>query len=163
MSHPSPQPLHGESGDRNPAAHPIHSVEAHGSPCPALHSSAPSPALRQVASSQLLQTHQCPRPMHLTWPCAQLGPQCFAPTHVLGFMSAGSPHGLPSSLPVPSELLKSNSSRWLLTPGDGPGSQALLLDEDRAWLMVGAKNHIVLLHLEQPGREPEKVSVGQWV
>lgn len=64
---------------------------------------------------------------------------------------------------MPSELLKSNSSRWLLAPGDTPGSQALLLDEDRTWLMVGAKNHIVLLHLEQPGREPEKVSVGQWV
>ncbi|XP_042741354.1 semaphorin-3D-like isoform X2 [Lagopus leucura] len=56
------------------------------------------------------------------------------------------------------ELLKSNSSRWLLAPGDTPGSQALLLDEDRTWLMVGAKNHIVLLHLEQPGREPEKIS-----
>ncbi|XP_414276.4 semaphorin-3D [Gallus gallus] len=56
------------------------------------------------------------------------------------------------------ELLKSNSSQWLLAPGDVPGSQALLLDEDRAWLMVGAKNHIILLHLEQPGREPEKIS-----
>lgn len=64
---------------------------------------------------------------------------------------------------MPSELLKSNSSQWLLAPGDVPGSQALLLDEDRAWLMVGAKNHIILLHLEQPGREPEKVSTGQWV
>eukprot|EP00076_Gallus_gallus_P025700 XP_015148371.1 semaphorin-3D isoform X5 [Gallus gallus] len=56
------------------------------------------------------------------------------------------------------ELLKSNSSQWLLAPGDVPGSQALLLDEDRAWLMVGSKNHIILLHLEQPGREPEKIS-----
>lgn len=64
---------------------------------------------------------------------------------------------------MPSELLKSNSSQWLLAPGDVPGSQALLLDEDRAWLMVGAKNHIILLHLEQPGREPEKVSTRQWV
>ncbi|XP_035193897.1 semaphorin-3D-like isoform X1 [Oxyura jamaicensis] len=55
------------------------------------------------------------------------------------------------------DLLKSNSSRLLLTSGDGLGFQALLLDEDRAWLMVGAKNHIFLLHLDHPGREPEKI------
>lgn len=29
--------------------------------------------------------------------------------------------------------------------------------------MVGAKNHIFLLHLDHPGREPEKVSAGQGV
>ncbi|NXT79019.1 SEM3D protein, partial [Zapornia atra] len=55
------------------------------------------------------------------------------------------------------ELLKSNSSRLLLASGDGMDFQALLVDEDRAWLMVGAKNHIFLLHLDHPSREPEKI------
>lgn len=62
-----------------------------------------------------------------------------------------------------SDLLKSNSSRLLLALGDGMEFQALLLDEDRAWLMVGAKNHIFLLHLDHPSREPEKVSAGRMV
>ncbi|NWU33342.1 SEM3D protein, partial [Hylia prasina] len=55
------------------------------------------------------------------------------------------------------DLLKSNSSRLMLALGDGMDFQALLLDEDRAWLMVGAKNHIFLLHLDHPSREPEKI------
>ncbi|NXR20037.1 SEM3D protein, partial [Cinclus mexicanus] len=55
------------------------------------------------------------------------------------------------------DLLKSNSSRLLLASGDGMDYQALLVDEDRAWLMVGAKNHIFLLHLDHPSREPEKI------
>uniref|UniRef100_A0A8C0BUW2 Semaphorin-3D n=1 Tax=Buteo japonicus TaxID=224669 RepID=A0A8C0BUW2_9AVES len=48
-------------------------------------------------------------------------------------------------------------SRLLLASGDGLDFQALLVDEDRAWLMVGAKNHIFLLHLDHPSREPEKI------
>ncbi|NXL32137.1 SEM3D protein, partial [Glaucidium brasilianum] len=56
-----------------------------------------------------------------------------------------------------SDLLKSNSSRLLLASGDGLDFQALLVNEDRAWLMVGAKNHIFLLHLDHPSREPEKI------
>ncbi|NXT19952.1 SEM3D protein, partial [Syrrhaptes paradoxus] len=55
------------------------------------------------------------------------------------------------------DLLKSNSSRLLLASGDGLDFQALLVDEDRGWLMVGAKNHIFLLHLDHPSREPEKI------
>ncbi|NXB68691.1 SEM3D protein, partial [Struthidea cinerea] len=55
------------------------------------------------------------------------------------------------------DLLKSNSSRLLLASGDGMDFQAHLVDEDRAWLMVGAKNHIFLLHLDHPSREPEKI------
>ncbi|NWT66704.1 SEM3D protein, partial [Prunella himalayana] len=55
------------------------------------------------------------------------------------------------------DLLKSNSSRLLLASGDGMDFQALLVDEDRAWLMVGAKNHVFLLHLDHPSREPEKI------
>ncbi|NXO80926.1 SEM3D protein, partial [Sitta europaea] len=55
------------------------------------------------------------------------------------------------------DLLKSNSSRLLLASGDGMDFQALLVDEDRAWLMVGAKNHIFLVHLDHPSREPEKI------
>ncbi|NWU26610.1 SEM3D protein, partial [Dyaphorophyia castanea] len=55
------------------------------------------------------------------------------------------------------DLLKSNSSRLLLASGGGMDFQALLVDEDRAWLMVGAKNHIFLLHLDHPSREPEKI------
>lgn len=62
-----------------------------------------------------------------------------------------------------SDLLKSNSSHLLLASGDGMDFQALLVDEDRAWLMVGAKNHIFLLHLDHPNREPEKVSAGRMV
>ncbi|KFP98303.1 Semaphorin-3D, partial [Haliaeetus albicilla] len=61
------------------------------------------------------------------------------------------------------DLLKSNSSRLLLASGDGLDFQALLVDEDRAWLMAGAKNHIFLLHLDHPSREPEKVSAGRRV
>ncbi|NXO20716.1 SEM3D protein, partial [Cisticola juncidis] len=55
------------------------------------------------------------------------------------------------------DLLKSNSSRLLLASGDEMDFQALLVDEDRAWLMVGAKDHIFLLHLDHPSREPEKI------
>ncbi|NWY05449.1 SEM3D protein, partial [Nothoprocta ornata] len=55
------------------------------------------------------------------------------------------------------DLLRSNSSRLLLASADGLDFQALLLNEDRAWLMVGAKNHIFLLHLDHPTREPEKI------
>ncbi|NXP26543.1 SEM3D protein, partial [Scytalopus superciliaris] len=55
------------------------------------------------------------------------------------------------------DLLKSNSSRLLLASGVGMDFQAVLVDEDRAWLMVGAKNHIFLLHLDHPSREPEKI------
>ncbi|NXU58804.1 SEM3D protein, partial [Turnix velox] len=55
------------------------------------------------------------------------------------------------------DLLKSNSSHLLLASGYGLNFQALLVDEDRAWLMVGAKNHIFLLHLDHPNREPEKI------
>ncbi|NXS57149.1 SEM3D protein, partial [Brachypteracias leptosomus] len=55
------------------------------------------------------------------------------------------------------DLLKSNSSHLLLASGDEMDFQALLVDEDRAWLMVGAKNHIVLLHMDHPTREPEKI------
>ncbi|NXK38598.1 SEM3D protein, partial [Piprites chloris] len=55
------------------------------------------------------------------------------------------------------DLLKSNSSHLLLASGDRMDFQALLVDEDRAWLMVGAKNHIFLLHLDHPSREPEKI------
>ncbi|NWV51479.1 SEM3D protein, partial [Daphoenositta chrysoptera] len=55
------------------------------------------------------------------------------------------------------DLLKSNSSRLLLASADGMDFQALLVDEDRAWLMVGAKNHIFLFHLDHPSREPEKI------
>ncbi|NXP53842.1 SEM3D protein, partial [Heliornis fulica] len=55
------------------------------------------------------------------------------------------------------DLLKSNSSRLWLASGGGMDFQALLMDEDRAWLMVGAKNHIFLLHLDHPSREPEKI------
>ncbi|NXP99935.1 SEM3D protein, partial [Vidua macroura] len=55
------------------------------------------------------------------------------------------------------DLLKSNSSRLLLASGDEMDFQALLVDEDRAWLMVGAKNHIFLFHLDHPSREPEKI------
>ncbi|NWS72765.1 SEM3D protein, partial [Crotophaga sulcirostris] len=56
-----------------------------------------------------------------------------------------------------SDLLKSNSSHLLLASGNQLDFQALLLDEDRAWLMVGAKNHVFLLHLDHPSREPEKI------
>ncbi|NXN94990.1 SEM3D protein, partial [Rhinopomastus cyanomelas] len=55
------------------------------------------------------------------------------------------------------DLLKFNSSRLLLASGEGMDFQAILLDEDRGWLMVGAKNHIFLLHLDHPRREPEKI------
>ncbi|EMP33887.1 Semaphorin-3D [Chelonia mydas] len=55
------------------------------------------------------------------------------------------------------DLLRSNSSRLLLGSGDGLAFQSFLVDETRAWLMVGAKNHIFLLHLDRPNEEPQKV------
>uniref|UniRef100_A0A8C0IUE7 Uncharacterized protein n=1 Tax=Chelonoidis abingdonii TaxID=106734 RepID=A0A8C0IUE7_CHEAB len=55
------------------------------------------------------------------------------------------------------ELLTSNSSHLLLRSGDGLAFQSFLVDETRAWLMVGAKNHIFLLHLDRPNEEPQKV------
>ncbi|KAM9133863.1 semaphorin-3D-like isoform 2-T3 [Pangshura tecta] len=55
------------------------------------------------------------------------------------------------------DLLRSNSSRLLLGSGDGLAFQSFLVDEARAWLMVGAKNHIFLLHLDRPNEEPQKV------
>ncbi|KAJ7419538.1 semaphorin-3F [Pitangus sulphuratus] len=61
------------------------------------------------------------------------------------------------------DLLKSNSSRLLLASGDGMDFQSLLVDEDRAWLMVGAKNHIFLLHLDHPSREPEKTECANFI
>ncbi|OWK56013.1 Semaphorin-3D [Lonchura striata] len=73
---------------------------------------------------------------------------------VVGFAKAVA--GMSCTLGARIDLLKSNSSRLLLASGDEMDFQALLVDEDRAWLMVGAKNHIFLLHLDHPSREPEK-------
>lgn len=70
-------------------------------------------------------------------------------------------YGGDRSLPLCSaDLLRSNSSRLLLGSGDGLAFQSFLVDETRAWLMVGAKNHIFLLHLDRPNEEPQKVSAG---
>uniref|UniRef100_A0A8C3T8X9 Semaphorin 3D n=1 Tax=Chelydra serpentina TaxID=8475 RepID=A0A8C3T8X9_CHESE len=55
------------------------------------------------------------------------------------------------------DLLRSNSSHLLLGSGDGLAFQSFLVDETRAWLMVGAKNHIFLLRLDRPNEEPQKV------
>ncbi|XP_019331350.1 semaphorin-3D isoform X1 [Alligator mississippiensis] len=55
------------------------------------------------------------------------------------------------------DLLRSNSSHLLLGPEDGLEFQSLLVDEDRAWLMVGAKNHVFLLHLDSPSKPPQKI------
>ncbi|XP_074861253.1 semaphorin-3D-like isoform X2 [Carettochelys insculpta] len=55
------------------------------------------------------------------------------------------------------ELLRSNTSRLLLGSGDGLAFQSFLVDEARAWLMVGAKDHVFLLHLDRPDEAPQKV------
>uniref|UniRef100_A0A8C6VE62 Semaphorin-3D n=1 Tax=Naja naja TaxID=35670 RepID=A0A8C6VE62_NAJNA len=50
-----------------------------------------------------------------------------------------------------------NSSRLLLNSETDLAFQSLLLDEKRAWLMVGAKDRVILLHLDSPNREPQEV------
>ncbi|XP_015279504.1 PREDICTED: semaphorin-3D-like [Gekko japonicus] len=55
------------------------------------------------------------------------------------------------------DLLRLNSSRQLLNSEDDLAFQSLLVDENRAWLMAGAKDHIFLLHLDSPNKEPQKI------
>ncbi|KAJ7316710.1 hypothetical protein JRQ81_002872 [Phrynocephalus forsythii] len=55
------------------------------------------------------------------------------------------------------DLLRSNSSGLLLESEDELALQSLLLDEKRAWLMAGAKDHIFLFHLDSPTTEPQKI------
>ncbi|XP_034295876.1 semaphorin-3D-like [Pantherophis guttatus] len=55
------------------------------------------------------------------------------------------------------DLLRSNSSRLLLNSETDLAFQSLLLDEKRAWLMVGAKDRVILLHLDSPNREPQEI------
>nr|XP_034961968.1 semaphorin-3D-like isoform X2 [Zootoca vivipara] len=55
------------------------------------------------------------------------------------------------------DLLKSNSSQLLLDSEDELALQSLLVDEKRAWLMAGAKDHIFLLNLDIPNKEPQKI------
>ncbi|XP_062977186.1 semaphorin-3D-like [Elgaria multicarinata webbii] len=55
------------------------------------------------------------------------------------------------------DLLKSNSSCLLLDSEDDLAFQSLLVDEKRSWLMAGAKDHIFLLHLDNPKKEPQKI------
>ncbi|XP_048348201.1 semaphorin-3D-like isoform X2 [Sphaerodactylus townsendi] len=55
------------------------------------------------------------------------------------------------------DLLRLNSSHQLLDSEDELAFQSLLVDENRAWLMAGAKNQIFLLHLESPNEEPQKI------
>ncbi|XP_020644198.3 semaphorin-3D isoform X2 [Pogona vitticeps] len=55
------------------------------------------------------------------------------------------------------DLSRSNSSFLLLESEDDLALQSLLLDEKRAWLMAGAKDHIFLFHLDSPTREPQKI------
>uniref|UniRef100_A0A8C4W849 Semaphorin 3D n=1 Tax=Gopherus evgoodei TaxID=1825980 RepID=A0A8C4W849_9SAUR len=67
-------------------------------------------------------------------------------------------YGGDRSLPLlcSADLLTSNSSHLLLGSGDGLAFQSFLVDETGAWLMVGAKNHIFLLHMDRPNEEPQK-------
>ncbi|XP_075795583.1 semaphorin-3D-like isoform X2 [Pelodiscus sinensis] len=55
------------------------------------------------------------------------------------------------------DLMRSNSSRLLLASEDGLAFQSFLVDEARAWLMVGAKNRLFLLHLDRPNEAPQEV------
>ncbi|XP_032996531.1 semaphorin-3D-like isoform X1 [Lacerta agilis] len=55
------------------------------------------------------------------------------------------------------DLLRSNSSQLLLDSEDELALQTLLVDEKRAWLMAGAKDHIFLLNLDIPNKEPQKI------
>uniref|UniRef100_A0A670IK03 Sema domain-containing protein n=1 Tax=Podarcis muralis TaxID=64176 RepID=A0A670IK03_PODMU len=55
------------------------------------------------------------------------------------------------------DLLRSNSSQLLLDSEDELALQTLLVDEKRAWLMAGAKDHIFLLNLDSPNKEPQKI------
>uniref|UniRef100_A0A8C8RPK0 Semaphorin-3D n=1 Tax=Pelusios castaneus TaxID=367368 RepID=A0A8C8RPK0_9SAUR len=80
--------------------------------------------------------------------CPDLGACCS--------LTGSSRPGLPEATWA-TDLLRSNSSRLLLDSGEGLAFQSILVDEARAWLMVGAKNHIFLLHLDSPAKEPQKV------
>ncbi|XP_067417259.1 semaphorin-3D-like [Emydura macquarii macquarii] len=90
--------------------------------------------------------HLCTAPALLTW---------------ILLLSSGNgrawKQGAPRLRLLYKDLLRSNSSRLLLGSGEGLAFQSLLVDEARAWLMVGAKNHIFLLHLDRPSKEPQQV------
>uniref|UniRef100_H3B8Q9 Si:dkey-49n23.1 n=1 Tax=Latimeria chalumnae TaxID=7897 RepID=H3B8Q9_LATCH len=55
------------------------------------------------------------------------------------------------------DLLKSSSSHMFLESGGSSDYQAILLDEDTGRLLLGAKNHIFLLHLDNLNRNPQKI------
>ncbi|XP_042304344.1 semaphorin-3D-like isoform X2 [Sceloporus undulatus] len=55
------------------------------------------------------------------------------------------------------DLLRSNNSWLLLDSEDALAFQSLLLDEKRAWLMAGAKDHVFLFYLDNPNTEPQKI------
>nr|XP_008103286.1 PREDICTED: semaphorin-3D [Anolis carolinensis]XP_008103287.1 PREDICTED: semaphorin-3D [Anolis carolinensis] len=55
------------------------------------------------------------------------------------------------------DLLRSNNSRLLLDSDNDLVFQSLLLDEKKAWLMAGAKDHVFLLNLDNPNTKPQKI------
>ncbi|XP_053144364.1 semaphorin-3D-like isoform X2 [Hemicordylus capensis] len=65
--------------------------------------------------------------------------------------------GLPRLRLSYKDLLRSTSSHQLLDSEDDLAFQSLLVDENRAWVMAGAKDHIFLLHLDSPNKVPQKI------
>uniref|UniRef100_A0A3P9I3Y0 Sema domain, immunoglobulin domain (Ig), short basic domain, secreted, (semaphorin) 3D n=1 Tax=Oryzias latipes TaxID=8090 RepID=A0A3P9I3Y0_ORYLA len=55
------------------------------------------------------------------------------------------------------ELLQAGSISLLVGPADGLHSQSLLLDEERARLLLGARDHIYLLDLDNLAKAPRKI------
>ncbi|XP_024138295.1 semaphorin-3D [Oryzias melastigma] len=55
------------------------------------------------------------------------------------------------------ELLQAGSISLLVGPADGLHSQSLLLDEERGRLLLGARDHIYLLDLDNLAKPPRKV------
>ncbi|KAK1161484.1 semaphorin-3D-like [Acipenser oxyrinchus oxyrinchus] len=55
------------------------------------------------------------------------------------------------------DLQTSNSSTVIIGSINSSSYQALLLDEDRGWLLAGAKNHIFLFHSDNLNESPDKI------
>lgn len=61
------------------------------------------------------------------------------------------------------ELLQAGSISLFLGPADGLHSHAVLLDEERGRLLLGAKDHIYLLDPDNLAKGPRKVKLKIWL
>ncbi|XP_067854395.1 semaphorin-3D-like [Heptranchias perlo] len=58
---------------------------------------------------------------------------------------------------ITTELLHSNSSMVLLDAALSSHYHSLLVDQERGWLLVGAKDHVFMLHLDNISQNTQKI------